>query len=294
MKTLAEVEPRTPVPGGTGAVLIVLPGAYYLAGNRTAGSGSAGITLAAGTSLDLNGFTVTGVAGALDGITVTGNNVTIKNGTVTGFPGDGIDGGIGTNVHVVGVTSVNNTGAGFRLGGTGAHVLACSASGNGANGYESTNQSGIFENCSAVGNGTAGAANGFLVQRAVLRGCSANTNAGDGFDAGVDSSIIGCIARGNTNAGIQVTGSAVIESNQCDTNNGYGIQVLAAGALVKGNNCTGNGIGVSSIAASIVINNPCSANTTNFNLAAGTRAGAIDVLTTTGEIQTNAIANFEY
>src|SRR4051794_19684948 len=51
---------------GTNQHIISVPGSYYLSGNITGVSGKNGIEiLAAGVTLDLNGFAVNGVTGAL-------------------------------------------------------------------------------------------------------------------------------------------------------------------------------------------------------------------------------------
>ena len=58
MRSLAQIEPRTPIPGGTGTVTIAAPGSYYLTGDIVVASGN-GIEIgASGVSLDLNGFSV--------------------------------------------------------------------------------------------------------------------------------------------------------------------------------------------------------------------------------------------
>src|SRR4051795_11624319 len=75
MKTLDQVEPRIPIdtthtPGdGASMFRIDLPGSYYLTGNVTGQSGKNGIFVAASNvTIDLNGFTLAGVAGSLNGI----------------------------------------------------------------------------------------------------------------------------------------------------------------------------------------------------------------------------------
>jgi hypothetical protein len=87
MKTLTQVEPRTPIPAG-GSYTISAPGSYYLTGNiANSGGTNAAITISASeVTLDLNGFTVTGQAnaGVSDyGIWETGQkNIVIRNGAV--------------------------------------------------------------------------------------------------------------------------------------------------------------------------------------------------------------------
>src|SRR6476620_6906734 len=99
MKTLDQVEPRiiinaTNTPGDADSVFkITQPGSYYLTDNIAGIAGKSGIEIAASSvTLDLNGFQLTGVAGSLSGVStsVTGNNVTVRNGVVTGFGQQGV------------------------------------------------------------------------------------------------------------------------------------------------------------------------------------------------------------
>src|SRR5262245_30779521 len=65
MKTLAQIEPRTPI--GTLPFTIQSPGAYYLTTNLTGAAASHGISVAASdVTIDLNGFTLGGVANSLN------------------------------------------------------------------------------------------------------------------------------------------------------------------------------------------------------------------------------------
>ncbi len=90
MKTMAQVEPRTPIEGGiiTNEIVLGVAGSYYLTGNINA-TGTAIRIVKENITLDLNGFSLTG--GATDiGVHVDGRpgaalgNVTVKNGRVTG------------------------------------------------------------------------------------------------------------------------------------------------------------------------------------------------------------------
>ncbi|MBI3882358.1 MAG: right-handed parallel beta-helix repeat-containing protein [Verrucomicrobia bacterium] len=88
-KTLTQIEPRTPI--GTYGTNITVAGSYYLSGNLTSSlTNSDGITISTdNVTVDFNGFAIIntgGVATQSDGISFTArNNVTIKNGTITGF-----------------------------------------------------------------------------------------------------------------------------------------------------------------------------------------------------------------
>src|ERR1039457_5966757 len=84
MKTLAQIEPRTPI--SSVPFTAAASGAYYLTSNLNAPSGN-GITITAGNvSIDLNGFALIGNASSI-GIYAsnTASNVIIKNGEITGW-----------------------------------------------------------------------------------------------------------------------------------------------------------------------------------------------------------------
>src|SRR4030095_15547433 len=104
MKTLTQVEPRTPIPSAP--FTINSSRSYDLTNNMSVSSGDA-ITIAANSvTLDLNGFTISSTApGATGtGILISGNprNITISNGFIEGavirsggtFSGNGFANGI--------------------------------------------------------------------------------------------------------------------------------------------------------------------------------------------------------
>src|SRR5450432_1854521 len=94
MKSLDQVQPRTLIPGGTVAYTISSEGSYYLSGNLVVASGPGAIIVASNNvTIDLQGFELVG-SGAGAGIFLNGgvSNVTIRNGTIRNFAGDGING----------------------------------------------------------------------------------------------------------------------------------------------------------------------------------------------------------
>ena len=88
MKTLDQLEPRTPLAGGTTPITISQAGSYYLTGNITIASGNAITIAASGVTLDLMGFTISSTANPAAGtaIVMSGGirNVTILNGSILG------------------------------------------------------------------------------------------------------------------------------------------------------------------------------------------------------------------
>jgi hypothetical protein len=99
-KTLTEVEPRIAVgpattPGDTANVYrITQPGSYYLAGNLAVSTGKVGIRIESdGVTLDLNGFSIAGVAGSTVGVACGAHDrIEVRNGMIRGIDGVGLDG----------------------------------------------------------------------------------------------------------------------------------------------------------------------------------------------------------
>jgi hypothetical protein len=101
MKTLDQIEPRTPVntntaPGNSFAQFVISkPGSYYLTGNiMSAGvTGQQGIEITTNNvTLDLNGFSLLGVTSVnASGIFITNNcnNMIVRNGIISGWGGGG-------------------------------------------------------------------------------------------------------------------------------------------------------------------------------------------------------------
>lgn len=94
MKTLDQIEPRTPVDAihtpGVGGIqyFITQSGSYYLTTNIVGMSGDIGIYVgASNVTLDLNGFSVLGGPGAFYGISLGGGNsdIIVRNGGVSGW-----------------------------------------------------------------------------------------------------------------------------------------------------------------------------------------------------------------
>ena len=223
-KTLDQVEPRTPI--YSLPFTIDQPGSYYLTGNLTAGAVNAnGITIiASDVTLDLAGFALTGLGGTSgDGVNVSQNvtNVTVRNGTVRGWGGRGVDADTAFNSQLVDIRASHNGSDGMSLG-AGGIIMACAATANGQDGIEA-------------------------LSLCTVSGCVATRNTGDGITVSAGSVVTGCASSGNGDDGIVgVTGSTV-RGNTIYTNIGDGIQV-AADCQVAENTCDGNGLGVVSSA----------------------------------------------
>jgi len=247
-KTLTDVEPRTPIslaatPGDADSLFkITQPGSYYLTGNITGVSGKSGIEIASSrVTIDLMGFTLSGVAGSLDGIVATADYfcLAIHDGIITGFGGDGIDlltAGTTANSRIERIHARGNSLAGI-LAGTAAVVRECTASFNGGNGIDLDNAASVA-GCTATANGGSGFK--MLIGSSVTN-CSAKDNALTGFVMGAGSSVTACAAYSNLGAGINAAGGCNISGNTVRFNTLDGI-VVSSGGLVRDNDCTGSGL----------------------------------------------------
>lgn len=164
MKSLDQVQPRTPIAySGYG---IFMPGSYYLTTNIVGFSGVNGINITCdNVTIDLNGFTLQGVSGSLSGINISGanTNIIVRNGIITGWGSDGIDGGFssqnlilehltlsanvvngveGNNCIVSGCSVQNNQFDGITIVGSGSQIIGNTLFGN--NSANHSNGSGIL------------------------------------------------------------------------------------------------------------------------------------------------------
>ncbi|MSU59661.1 MAG: right-handed parallel beta-helix repeat-containing protein [Pedosphaera sp.] len=236
MKSLAQVEPRTPInatttPGnGTATYVIAQPGSYFLEGN-IAVSTTNGISVTTNdVTIDLRGFTISRATGTNgSAIQVSAANCAIRSGNVRGFA-IGIDGQSASAGLVQGVTvmgfgiygyivrdawrfsdcaALNATNAAVNMFGFSALTFArfdrCQAaflSGPSCYGFSAGSRS-TFNSCGA-GNLTAtfSSSYGFSTETDCgLYSCQANGNnavmGGFGFSPAAGSLLKDCIANNN-------------------------------------------------------------------------------------------------
>ncbi len=171
MKTLAQVEPRTPI--SSAPVTITNSGSYYLTTNLTVTSGDA-ITIGTnGVTLDLNGFTISSTAPSGNGFAIRVmdrlSNITIYNGHIRSsftndagtYSGSGFDHGIAhwgnvadqpDNVRVSGVTVSGCRLSGICLGRKrSALVESCTVQSVGMYGiFAGTIRGSIAQDCGSI------------------------------------------------------------------------------------------------------------------------------------------------
>jgi len=270
MKTLDEVEPRTPLtqettPGDADSVFrINEPGAYYLIGDIDEAPMKHGIEIAsAGVTLDLEGFTITGAAGSLDAIHVSAGiplQIVIRNGFIESWDGDGIDAAIANGAHIEGIDILLCQGGGIRVGDR-ALVRACAVAfcasgiwtGNDASitdcrvsdmtsltGF-ATQDGCSLERCVASG----GAGDGMAIgNRGTLRSCVSRENGGVGFLVGAFSSMEDCAASQNGDIGIS---GFVVAMNGCNASENALAGIFTSDSTVT--DCVANGNGLTGIQA---------------------------------------------
>jgi hypothetical protein len=240
MKTLDQMEPRTPITNTTSVVTLAQPGSYYLTGNLTVSTGN-GININTnGVTLDLNGFTIRSTAPSATGFGISLNNalsdITLLNGHIRGgvtnngsgvYNGGGFANGIyystaaPLNVLVSRITVAGCLTYGIYLGlGDTTVVEACTARTIGSYGIVGA----LVRSCVATDCGTIGI---FADQVSDSRGeCPTS---GYGIDASIAQNCYGFSA---TSFGIYTT---TAQNCYGQSNSGYGLFANIA------QNCQGAG-----------------------------------------------------
>jgi parallel beta-helix repeat protein len=241
MKTLSQVEPRTPITNLP--YTIAARGSYYLVTNLFGQSGFDGITISApDVTLDLCGFTLLGVPGSHDGIHlgVTYDNLEIRNGVIRDWDGDGLDVYGASNVRIADLR-VYQTGANGIFSGTHALIESCFVDDAGTNGIY-VKEGGEVAHCTVSGCGGIG------IQALFGGRVHDNTVRYNGFEGIVVRS--GCVVANNVcqNNGQDAIKAAIraeltanrIENNQC-VQNPLGIEVQGTNNYIAGNTVLQNG-----------------------------------------------------
>ena len=274
MKTLAQVEPRTPI--SSAPFTASTPGSYYLTGNLNVPSGD-GITITAGdVSIDLNGFALTGNAsGKAIYDTNTASNITIKNGSISGW-GNGVF-ALGNNI-LLDQLVVSGCTFGIDCNNT-ALVRDCISSFNTGNGIL-VFSGGQVMNCEASNNG------GYGIQMigGIVRDCRVANNVSSGIYL--------------TSNGNEAIGNVCIGNNTSAATNHAGIYVNGQENRIEANHVTGSGyagISVNSVFNfNTIVKNFVWGNSSNNYIALGTQVIG-PLITTVGTItNSNPWANFSF
>ena len=278
MKTLAQVEPRTPI--SSAPFTIANPGSYYLTTNLFGTSANNGITISSGNVvLDLEGFALSGVTGGNFGIYVnsTCTNVAVRNGTLRGWSSGGVASS-GQGVLLERLHAFANGGYGLHIGGGGSIVRDCSAVSNASSGVYSGG--GVVSGCAVLGNGDSGVYayyssicnceaqgnknSGIMATYSTVDNCQAQNNANSGIWPSY-STVRGCLSSYNGAYGVYATASSV-QDCQVQYNSDSGVYAMS-GCTVSG--CTLAYNGQSGIYVYLpgcqIIGNTCYNNNTSFN-----------------------------
>ncbi|MBL8746124.1 MAG: right-handed parallel beta-helix repeat-containing protein [Phycisphaerae bacterium] len=295
-KTLTQVEPRTPIgadttPGDANSLFrIAQSGSYYLTGNITGQASFRGIEIASSNvTIDLNGYTMTGVPLSLQGIATDGvrSNITIRNGVLLSWGQGGINlvaGGSSGQHTVTQVRSESNVGFGIAVG---DHSILsdCVARNNSDNGFNA-NSFCIFRSCIARLNSGRGfrtfgncsfvdcssnqnSLEGFFVfGDCIFRECVAASNSLDGFETNSGVSLIGCIVVSNGGDGLLLDDRCSVLDSIIRSNVGSGINSGIGGTITR---CT---IGLNGLhGLTCDSNSQILENTSEANGATGSGAG---------------------
>jgi parallel beta-helix repeat protein len=277
MKTLTQVEPRTPVQTLSGdpnsLYVIDQPGSYYLTDNITAVSGKNGIKITADdVALDLNGFALIGTGG-VRGVwaSVALSNLTIQNGTVRSWGVRALALGDTDNSRVERLCiEYNNSGLQIR---NGCVITGCTLSSNLGIGIDAGSGC-VIRDCAASFNSTS-----YVITvgaGCTIIDCSVSDSLGTGIYASSASKVSGCAVKWNTDHGIHVGYACLVVGNTC-SDNSTGIYVSGTKNRIEGNNvCNGTrGIDVDGT-NNIIIGNTASGNTTaTYEIVPGNSYGPI-------------------
>lgn len=247
MKSLDQIEPRTLI--SSLPFTIASSGSYRVTGNLIGAAGQDGIVVNAdNVTVDLGGFELVGAGtGTAMGVhLVAGHtNVTIRNGTLRGWPGNGIgvDGVNCTDTRVEQVRALNNGNNGIVLA-THAMVNDCLVRGNTNYGLNTGGDAQIA-GVTAVANGLTGIIAG---SNCVVRNCVARSNtSGRGISVGSNCAVSNCASMGNGTDGFTGFSGTTFQNCSAQSNTGYGFYgtdgVVVTGCALMFNTAGGIDVG---------------------------------------------------
>jgi hypothetical protein len=257
MKTLDQVEPRTPVDAthtpaaGSGEFAITNPGSYYLTTNILGVGGKNGIEVMTNhVTIDLNGFVLLGGGVGSTGVNIDAgaNNVTVRNGTITGW-GDGVD------------SAAPNTCA--------EHLKVINCTGDGIFTFPYATPS-FIRDCLCENDGSGAGYSAIMIAGGLISDCVVINNNGD---AGINinaygsplayGSLSGCLVAGNTVYGISLAASGwEVIGNSCITNRSVNILINGSNNRIENNHVlTTGGIAGIEVSGSGYTNNVVIHNT---------------------------------
>lgn len=278
MKTLSQIEPRTPI--GSLPYVIQSSGAYYLTANLTGAEGANGISIqASNVSLDLNGFTLAGVPGSQIGIHVASgqSNVQVRHGTISRWT-TGIEARAAGHCRFESLRIAENASQGLGAG-AGSLVDNCIAFSNGGIGI-STEQNSTIKDSAAGSNSLHGFALGAGNR---IQNGRTYQNLGTGLVAGNHCIISACLAFNNSASGILTGEDAQIDGTKASSNGSNGI-MAGHNATITGCSATGNlDMGIVSGRNTQVLDCKAVANTKGISVAEGGTVRGCSALQNSGD-----------
>jgi hypothetical protein len=234
MKTLHEVEPRTPITQADVPFIITQSGSYYLTENIGPVNALDPYIIqiaASNATLDLNGFTITGFFfsienGALvadDGVQVTlsATGATIRNGSIVSCADAGVDAVDSRGLRLESITSEENGSDGFRMGES-AQAINCMARVNGANGFLADHSCSI-ENSTSRDNAEHGF---FLHTGSTATNSTSQSNSLSGFYGFGSNTLSHCTAYNNNEHGFELKAGSVANNCTAELNSIYGFYAI--------------------------------------------------------------------
>ena len=290
------------------------PATIKVAGTLAGTRNTNGITIASDdVTIDLNDHSLVGVSGSQNGILVLGShtNITVRNGSVSGWDLDGVDAAAGANSQLRNVSASRNGGSGMLVG-EGGLIVACSARSNALTGIVAGNGVRVADCSSArnavgislgTGSTTAGSTafenSGTGVvggAGSLIQNCTSYSNGTNGISTLTGGQIMNCTCRGNSGNGISATSSAVVLNNSCSANVFAGIQVTGSGGRIDGNHCVGGQRSFLILGSDnlIVRNSAQGASVLAYDIAAGNHDAARITSPGASFASTSPWANFSF
>lgn len=230
-------------------VQLVASGSYVLTSDLAPPADTAGIFMpvnADNSTIDLNGFTLAGPE-TCDGTPVTSctgsstahgidgtfrDGVTVRNGTIRGMSGHGVQ--LDRQTLIQNVQVIENGADGLNLGDS-SSVESVVARRNNQTGVVVGDQSTAIR-IRSVGNGGWGMLAG---DGSVVSDSTAAANASQGFYMSAGAILRDSVSRNNQSSGVSLEADASIIDSTSVNNTGQGVDCVSA-AAVKGNTIAGN------------------------------------------------------
>jgi hypothetical protein len=291
MKTLAQIEPRTPI--SALPFYITNSGSYYLTASLSAVPGVNGIYIATNNvTLDLNGFSLIGDANASAAVMSFNSykNISILNGTLLNWTGGGVALSLCNNVSVRNLRLDNNSVNVLQVGSY-AMISDCVLTGNGG-GIAAGNFSQV-RNCNCRANGGTGISVGFL---SIVSSCTTSLNGSTEISVAGNTIVTDCMVASQGQEGILLTSNCQVRNNVA---NGWGpgtsgsaFHATSTGNRFEGNHAIGAGYGFKIDAGSnLLLRNSALGCGFNYSIAAGNFTGTIVTNQAAMNAATNANAN---